>query len=173
MAADTERGFREFEHSGDVGIEAWGATRAELIEHATRGLFALLVWRAPSDNAAGPVVVPPRGFARGDPGPPPPAAVSNDESRLQRTIEVHTTSAADVLVDWLSEVVTAAATYGEVYDDVAIESADENSARGTIRGQPFDPARHERRFDVKAATYYNLVCEKTPDGFHARVVFDL
>jgi SHS2 domain-containing protein len=161
MAADDETGFREFEHSGDVGIEAWGETHAALIENATRGLFGLMVWQARGDTtAAGPVSAP-------------PAAVSNDESRSQRTIEVHAASAADVLVDWLSEVITAAATHGEVYGDVTVKSADETSASGTIGGEPFDPARHERRFDVKAATYHGLVCEKTADGFHARIIFDL
>jgi SHS2 domain-containing protein len=35
-------GFAEFDHSGDIGIEASGATLAELLENATRGLFGLL-----------------------------------------------------------------------------------------------------------------------------------
>ncbi len=34
--------FIELDHSGDVGIEAWGATRTELLENATRGLFGLM-----------------------------------------------------------------------------------------------------------------------------------
>jgi SHS2 domain-containing protein len=161
----TDARFREFEHSGDVGVEAWGATFGELIENATRGLFGLMVWPRHDATAAGPVVVPPRGFARGDPGPPPPAA--------GRPIDVRAANVADVLVDWLNEVVTAAATHGEVYDDVTVHAANETSASGVIRGEPFEAARHQRRFDVKAATYHGLVCEATADGFHARIIFDL
>jgi SHS2 domain-containing protein len=37
-------GVRELDHSGDVGIEVWGGSRAELLENATRGLCGLLSW---------------------------------------------------------------------------------------------------------------------------------
>ena len=174
MAADVETGFREFEHSGDVGIEAWGATHAALIENATRGLFGLLVWSGVgrnSANAAGPVVQQPTA-----PGLPRSALVVPACGRpldATRGIVVHAASHADVVVDWLNEVVTAAAMHGEVYDDVLVQAADEDSASGTLYGEAFDPARHQRRFDVKAATYHGLVCEKTADGLHARIIFDL
>ena len=35
------RSFAEIDHSGDVGIEAWGTDIHELFANATRGLFAL------------------------------------------------------------------------------------------------------------------------------------
>jgi SHS2 domain-containing protein len=35
--------YREFEHSGDIGIEAWGQDTARVLENATRGLLALMV----------------------------------------------------------------------------------------------------------------------------------
>jgi SHS2 domain-containing protein len=38
--------FREIDWSGDVAVEAWGATRAAMLENATRGLFALMTWDA-------------------------------------------------------------------------------------------------------------------------------
>ena len=34
--------FAEIDHSGDIGIEAWGKDFAEMMENATRGLFGLL-----------------------------------------------------------------------------------------------------------------------------------
>jgi len=40
------RRFEEIDHSGDVGVEAWGATLGELVENTTRGLFSLMA-RAP------------------------------------------------------------------------------------------------------------------------------
>jgi SHS2 domain-containing protein len=39
-------GFREMEHSGDVGLELWGATFADLLSNATRGLASLMTWSA-------------------------------------------------------------------------------------------------------------------------------
>lgn len=38
-----EKRFEEFDHSGDVGIEAWGADTARALEAATQGLFSLMV----------------------------------------------------------------------------------------------------------------------------------
>lgn len=35
--------FGEIDHSGDVGMEAWGANLEELFENATLGLFSLMV----------------------------------------------------------------------------------------------------------------------------------
>jgi SHS2 domain-containing protein len=43
------RAYREIDHSGDVGIEAWGKTPARLFENATLGLLSLV--------ATGPVGV--------------------------------------------------------------------------------------------------------------------
>jgi SHS2 domain-containing protein len=135
-------GHREFDYSGDIGIEAWGATRAELMANATRGLLGLMTW-----SRVDPVV--------------------------ERRIDVRSTGPAELLVDWLSEVILAAAARGEVYGEVTMTGADETSASGFLRGGAYDPARHELRFDVKAATYHDLLVETTPAGFHARVVFDL
>lgn len=141
----TERdgtGFVEIDHSGDVGVEAWGATRGETIANVTRGLFAL--------------------WCRGRVGP-----------TVERTVDVRSDSAADLLVDWLSDVIACAATRGEVYGEVEVIAADERSARGVIRGEIIDARRHALRFDVKAATYHRLVFEPTARGYHARVIFDL
>ncbi len=37
-------GFSEIDHSGDVGLEMWGATLPDLLENATRGLCTLMTW---------------------------------------------------------------------------------------------------------------------------------
>jgi SHS2 domain-containing protein len=34
--------FKEFDHSGDIGIEARGGSKTELIEHLSLGLFSLM-----------------------------------------------------------------------------------------------------------------------------------
>lgn len=36
------RGFTEIDHSGDIGIEAWGEDLAEMLANATRGLLGLM-----------------------------------------------------------------------------------------------------------------------------------
>jgi SHS2 domain-containing protein len=134
--------FEEFDHCGDVGIEARGTDTANALEYATLGLFSLMV--------------------RGD--------VS---ALVERTLTVKASSEADLVVDWLSEVIAVAGTNGEVYCDVEIDSMGPWAVRGVIRGEPIDEGRHELRFDVKAATYHGLECEHGSEGCRLRVIFDL
>lgn len=99
---------------------------------------------------------------------------SRVEPSVTRAIAVSAETPGEVLVDWLSAVILTAASHGEVYGEVSVDSADDGSARGVIRGEAIDPARHELRFDVKAATYHGLVMQRSDAArYFARVIFDL
>jgi SHS2 domain-containing protein len=137
-----ERTYCEFDHSGDVGIEAWGDTHEKLFENATLGLLSLM--------ATGPVGVV-----------------------IRRELRVTSDRPSDLLVDWLSEIISTGAAHGEIYSGVRVDTIGERSAHGTVVGASVDPSRHDLRFDVKAATYHGLLYEQTRTGYHARVIFDL
>lgn len=134
--------FEEIDHSGDIGIEAWGGDLGALVENATRGLRTLLCRNEP-------------------------------ERKTAREIRVESSSAEDLLVDWLSEVISMTGAYGEVYGAVTLDRVGEWFAEGTLHGETIDPDRHDLRFDVKAATYHGLDVEKREDGWFGRVIFDL
>lgn len=135
-------GVHEIDHSGDVGLDIRGATRAELLENATRGLCRLMTW-----SFVEPVAL--------------------------RTLEVRASNFADLVVDWLSAVILSSATHAELYAGATLEVAEDGLATGTLHGASLDAARHQLRFDVKAATYHDLLVERTASGYHARVIFDL
>ena len=134
--------FAEIDHSGDIGIEAWGKDLAELLENAAMGLFSLL--------------------ARAEVRP-----------EIRRRIRVSSSSAEDLLVDWLGEVISLSGVWGELYGSVAVDRVGRWYAEGVLGGEKVDPRRHDLRFEVKAATYHGLVVEERSDGFHGRVIFDL
>ncbi len=136
--------FSEIDHSGDVGVEARGADTVAALENVTRGLFSLMV-----------------------------RDVDKVAPRVERTIAVDASGDGDMVVDWLSEVITAASTRGEVYGAVKILRTGAHSVRGVLRGEPIDEARHALRFEVKAATYHALVVETGDGGCRIRVIFDL
>jgi SHS2 domain-containing protein len=46
-----DRGFVEIDHSGDIGVEAWGEDLAGVLRNATLGLLSLMRW-----NPVEPVV---------------------------------------------------------------------------------------------------------------------
>lgn len=94
-------------------------------------------------------------------------------SKVEREIAVQAASAEDLLIDWLSEVITTAASRGEVYCQTQIRSTGPAAVRGVIRGEPVESGRHDLRFDVKAATYHDVLFESGEDGCHVRVIFDL
>jgi len=90
-----------------------------------------------------------------------------------REINVVSSSDEDLLVDWLAEVIATIGTHGELYGNIEISEIGEHFAGGVLHGEMVDPARHDLRFDVKAATYHGLSVNKTTDGFRGRVIFDL
>ncbi len=137
-----KKSFREIDHSGDVGIEAWGGTVAEVFENTAAGLLALMV-----DGEVG--------------------------ISVERCISVTSGSEEDLLVDFLSEIIASASLLGEVYSLVRVTSTGRYFARAVICGQAIADRACRLRFEVKAATYHELVFEQTAEGFHARVVFDL
>jgi protein archease len=47
------------------------------------------------------------------------------------------------------------------------------SVRGILRGEKFNPLRHEFRGEVKAVTYHELAVTRTHSGWQARVIFDV
>jgi SHS2 domain-containing protein len=95
------------------------------------------------------------------------------DSSVDREIRVESSSAEDLLVDWLSEALSLMGVHGEVYATVEITNHGEWFAEGILRGERTDPERHDLRFDVKAATYHGLRVEHTENGFVGRVIFDL
>jgi SHS2 domain-containing protein len=137
-----EKPFVEIDHSGDIGIHAWGKDLANLIENVTLGLFSLI--------------------QRGE-----------VESNVERRLKVESSSEDNLIVDWLCEVLSTIGTHGELYGSVKITRVGENFAEGVLRGEPIDTAKHDLRFEVKAATYHGLSVERRDDGIHARVIFDL
>jgi SHS2 domain-containing protein len=91
----------------------------------------------------------------------------------ERRIEVQAESREDLLVDWLSAVILASATHGEIYAAAEVVVSEDVVASGVLFGEPLDSARHALRFDVKAATYHELLMEESDRGYHARIIFDL
>ena len=135
-------GFREVDHSGDVGLEVWGATLSELLANATRGLCGLMTWSVVRRASA-------------------------------RRVEVQAADAQELLVDWLSALILSASIHAELYAGADVTVDEDGVAGGLLHGEALDPSRHELRFDVKAATYHDILLEQTAAGYHARVVFDL
>ena len=134
--------FREFEHTGDLGIELAAPTRGELFRRAAIALASLLVETA---------------------------SVTAIE---QREITVEAEADVDLMHDLLTELLALFTVEGFIWSYASVKEAG-RSLRVTLRGQPFDPARHTFHGEIKAVTYHQLIVENSPDGWRSRVIFDV
>jgi SHS2 domain-containing protein len=92
------------------------------------------------------------------------------------TMSMEAGSLEDLLVDWLNELLYRF----EVRNLLVAEADVEVQAAGqrwhldaTVRGEPFDAARHPSRVLVKSATYYGLQIVEREGEWAARIVFDV
>jgi len=139
------------DHTGDIGIE-W----------ETEDLPAL--FRAGAEALAGILTELP-----GDPAP-----------GLSRTVELDALDLPDLMVRFFQEILFRFETHNELFPAVRVEDVTEDrgdaraSLRAVLLGRPFDPAKEEVRFIVKAVTYHGLEATGTLAGrWRARVIFDV
>jgi SHS2 domain-containing protein len=135
--------FRILEHTADIGFEAFGASREEVFANAAQALFYILV---------------------------DPAAV---EARDQADIRAQGPAPAELLVNWLSELLYFQDAEGWLFRDFEVISLSDHSIQAVARGEKFDPSRHRIKLLVKAITYHQLVLEPSAGGWRAQVYVDI
>lgn len=143
--------------SGDAGIMAFGRDLKELFENAAAGMYSLIT----------------------------------DTESLRETesinIVVESDSLERLLVAWLNELIFRFDVESFIAKRVAVTGlsvSPEEAFRGgkggkplavraSLTGEEFDPARHEGRLLLKAATYHNLLIEKKNDIWRGEIIFDI
>lgn len=136
-------GYRLIEHTADMGIEAQARTRTGVLVAMARGLKALMYADSPAK---------------------------------EQVATVFTLEAADpveLLVAWLSEIVSWCDREDLVPATFAITRLDDRHLEGAVSGEPFNPHRHQVERQVKAVTYHQACCEANREGWYARVYVDL
>lgn len=77
-----------------------------------------------------------------------------------------------MLVSFLNELIFQFDTYGFLGKAMSIEIKD-NYLTARIKGEKFNPEKHERKLLVKAATYHNLVLKQEDSFWIAEIIFDI
>lgn len=129
-------------HTADVGFIAYGATPAEMFEHAAFAMFDLVF------DLTGAV------------------------GRVSRPIVAAGDSLQDLLVAWLSEVLTESEIHDLAFSSFGVDRLEDGGVQGWAAGDPVD--RFELKgAPVKAVTHHDLAVVEVPDGWWARVVLDV
>ena len=136
-------GWEHFEVEADVGVRAWGATRAQALAQATLGVFALIVM---------------------------PAEV---EPRERREVRAQADGAEALLVAWIDECLYVHDIEGFVVHDVELSVCTDTLAHGVLHGEPLDPARHRVGTVVKGATYHDVKVAVRNGVHEVKVIVDV
>lgn len=135
--------FETIEHTADIGIRSFGATREEAFENAAAGMFSLI-----GDLAAvNPV---------------------DEYSIMVEADDIET-----LLVEWLNELLYLYDSSSVLLSRFTVEELGETQMRGTAFGETLDAARHHPETDIKAVTYHMLRLRRLNGSWSAEVVFDV
>jgi SHS2 domain-containing protein len=145
--------FKVLDTSGDVGIKAFGKSVKEAFINASFGMYSLIT--------------------------------NLNSIKEKKTIEVSVESPSldGLIISWLNELIFHFDAYGFIGKKIIInEFTPSLSASGgllpfklkaSIKGEEFDPERHEGKLLIKAATYHKLRIEKVDDIWEIDVIFDI
>ncbi|MCY3912430.1 MAG: archease [Chloroflexi bacterium] len=145
MPANTRcaRGHATFDHTADIGLEAWGSTFGEALAEAGLGLQAIVLHG---------------GTVR---------------ARDSRTFRVAADDADALVVAWLSELLYALDVHGWLSASFEVSANEEFQLSATARGETLDEARHVLGVGVKAVSYHELAVQCESDAVRIRVIVDV
>ncbi|MFP4032246.1 MAG: archease [Desulfococcaceae bacterium] len=135
--------FETIDHTADLGVRVWSPNLSSLFAEAARAMTSLM---ADSDAI---------------------------EGRETVSISAEGADAADLMVNWLREILYLWHGRELLTAEAEVLEIDETRIQSRIRCDPHDPTRHEIRHELKAVTYHDLRVEPTPDGWEAVVIFDV
>ena len=137
------RAFEIIDHTGDVGIIAYGSNIKELFCNAALALFSLIT------------------------------ETESIVENLQRDLEIGSADRDSLLVEWLNELIYLFDAEHILFRRFDIESLSNNQLKATCYGENIDPSRHKIKLGVKAATYHMLKIDKDSDGYKVQIIFDV
>lgn len=138
--------YRTLEHTADLGVEVTAATLEGLFGETLRAFTDCLTRLE---------------------------RVTASESR---EVSIKAPEPDQLLIDLLNELIYLHETEALVFSDALLtlaETDDGWSLSGSVRGEAFDLERHGLKTLIKAATYHQLSVQPGPDGWIARIIFDI
>jgi len=138
--------FEILDHTADLGVLAAGRTIEEAFCEAARALFSVMV------------------------------DLDTVEPRAEYVVRLEAGSDADLLVEWLGDLLAQKELSGFVFS--RFEAQIRRTGRrcrleATARGEPLDRAVHRPAIEVKGISYLGLDVQPIEGGWQARCVLDV
>ncbi len=141
-----DAGYVLLEHTADVGLKAWGPTPAAAFAAAARGMYAITLGRDP-DEAYG--------------------------TKATHTISISGATWADLLVNWLAELLFQFSVEGLVGQAFDFSACAPPRCAATVAGVVLEDEEQVEGGEIKAVTYHHLEVDYRPDRTTLQVVFDI
>ncbi len=147
----TTAGFREIDHTADIGLQIWAPSLDELFVQAARGMCSLLL---ASDQYEFTPIIPRR-------------------EQKPHSIELTADSVDLLLREWLSELLYIHSTERIYFADFAIRQITDTHVTAEAAGIEFSVGDEHLFTEIKAVTYHGLEVTRDQEGFRAQVIFDI
>ncbi len=138
-----DAGYEFFDVEADVGVRAWGSTRAAAFAQAALGVLAVSV---------------------------DPASV---EAREIREVRAQADSPERLLVTWITECLYVHEIEGFATHRVDVLDIGGGRVVGLLVGEELDAKRHHLGTVVKAVTLHGLSISETSDRVEVRIIVDV
>ncbi len=93
--------------------------------------------------------------------------------RERQTLTLQAADHGELLLRYLQDLLVRFDTDRFVPGDVAVETSGATHVTAHIRGERFDPAKHDTQPEVKAVTRHGFVVEQRRGRWRAEVLFDV
>lgn len=93
------------------------------------------------------------------------------EERLP--LEVEGVDRDDLMVNWMRELLYLYQGSSYLLKEIVVREAGDTRVKGEVRGEKFDPDRHEIKQEIGAVAYHQSRMEKTGDQWTAQVIFEI
>lgn len=134
-----------FDHTADVGLRITGTDLDDLFRTAAEGLVDYIV---ANRSAVRPAV--------------------------NESVTLRADSTADLLIDWLSELIFRCETSHMLYKQFDVRvSADGLGLTAEIKGEPINHDRHVLDHEVKAVTRHGATLHHVDDEWQAELILDI
>ena len=135
--------YKLIDHTADFGIHVFGSDPQKLFANAAHALFDMIT-----------------------------EAVSLKTVETT-SIRVFGEDWADLMVNWLRELLYLFNGDDKLVKQVRILSLSESELSASIQLDVFDPDRHVVKAEIKAVTYHQIQVFGGPDGWEAKIIFDV
>ena len=135
--------YRILNRSSDLVIKVFGKSQAELFSNSAFALFDVMT------------------------------DVEKVEIREKLPLEVEGLDRDDLMVNWMRELLYLYQGSGYLLKEFQVQEVKGNYVRGEVRGEKFDPDRHEIRHEILSVAYHQGRMDKIGDQWTAQVIFEL